>query len=192
MTPAPSQLLRAVLALGAAALASTALAVDYPTLKSGQWEMTTSATGAGSAPPRKSTICLDANTQKQMIEMGAGMQKEMCSKVDMRREGAKFVTDSECKLGNSIVRSHGEMTMQGDAAYRTETSATFDPPLGKDMKESKTVIEGRYLGACAAGMQPGDMITDSGQKINVKQMSAPRPPQQGQPKAPPPAPPKAQ
>jgi hypothetical protein len=152
--------------------------------------MTTSATGAGSAPPRKSSICLDANTQKQMIEMGAGMQKEMCTKVDMRRDGMKFITDSECKLGNSIVKSHGEMTMQGDSAYRTETSATFDPPLGKDMRESKTVIEGRYIGACKDGMQPGDMITDSGQKINVNQMSAPRPPQ-GAPPAPPKAPPKA-
>jgi hypothetical protein len=186
MTLSPTLLLRAALAVSAGALATASLAVDYPTLKSGQWEMTTSATGAGSAPPRKSTICLDANTQKQMIEMGAGMQKEMCTKVDMRRDGVKFITDSECKLGNSVVKSHGEMTMQGDAAYRTETSATFDPPIAKDMRESKTVIEGRYLGACKDGMQPGDMITDNGQKINVNQMQAPRtqPP-------PPPPPPKA-
>jgi hypothetical protein len=163
------------LAAATALMASApAAAVDYPTLKNGQWEMTTSAAEAG-APPRKSTICLDANTQKSMIDMGVGMQKEMCTRMDMRREGARFITDAECKLGTSVIKSHGVMTMTGDTAYRTETSATFDPPLAKDMKESKTVIEGRYLGPCRDGMQPGDMVTDTGQKINVNQLQQ-RPP----------------
>jgi hypothetical protein len=167
---------RLVSALGTGALAlalgSSANAVDYPTLKSGQWEMTTNGAGAPGAAggPRKSTICLDTATQKSMIEMGVGMQKEMCAKMDMRNEGAKFVTDAECRIGASVVKSHGVMTMTGDTAYRTETSATFDPPLGKDVRESKTVIEGRYTGPCRDGMKPGDMITDTGQKINVNQM----------------------
>ena len=153
----------------ALAAAAPAAAVDYPTLRNGQWEMTTGATGTGD-PPRKSTICLDASTQKSMIDIGVGMQKELCTRMDMRREGSKFITDAECKIGNSVIKSHGVMTMSGDTAYRTETSATFDPPLGKDMKESKTLIEGKYLGPCRDGLQPGDMITDTGQKINVNQM----------------------
>ena len=153
----------------AAAVAAPAAAVDFPTLKNGQWEMTTGASGPGGAP-RKSTICLDASTQKAMIDMGMGMQKEMCTRMDMRRDGAKFITDAECKIGNSVIKSHGVMTMTGDTAYRTETAATFDPPFAKDMKESKTVIEGKYLGPCRDGLQPGDMVTDTGQKINVNQM----------------------
>jgi hypothetical protein len=161
----------AALALAAAAPAA---AVDYPTLRNGQWEMTTGASGAGGTP-RKSTICLDASTQKAMIDMGVGMQKEMCARMDMRREGAKFITDAECKIGNSVIKSHGVMTMTGDTAYRTETAATFDPPFAKDMKEAKTVIEGKYLGPCRDGLQPGDMVTDTGQKINVNQMQQ-RPP----------------
>ena len=144
-------------------------AVDYPVLKNGQWEMTTGATGAG-APPQKSTICLDASTQKSMIDMGVGMQKEMCTRMDMRRDGAKFITDAECRIGNSVIKSHGVMTMIGDSAYRTETATTFDPPLGGDMRESKTVLEGKYVGPCRGGLQPGDMVTHTGQKINVNQM----------------------
>ena len=167
------------LAAAAAALALLAsvpaAAVDYPTLKNGLWEMTTSASGPG-APARKATICLDASTQKSMIDMGVGMQKEMCTRMDMRHEGARFITDAECKIGNSVIKSHGVMTMTGDTAYRTETSAAFDPPLANNMKESKTVIEGRYLGPCRDGMQPGDMVTETGQKFNVNQMP-PRPPQ---------------
>ena len=159
-------LVAAALALAAAAPAA---AVDYPTLKNGQWEMTTSAAGAG-AVPQKSTICLDAATQKSMIDMGVGMQKELCTRMDMRRDGANFITDAECKLGNSVVKSHGVMTMSGDTAYRTETAASFDPPLGKDMRESKTVIEGKYVGPCRDGLQPGDMVTGTGQRINVNQL----------------------
>ena len=169
MTPARTIGLGLVAVTAALAVAAPAAGVDYPTLKNGQWEMTTGASGPG-APPRKSTICLDASTQKSMIDMGAGMQKEMCTRMDMRRDGAKFITDAECKIGNSVIKSHGVMTMTGDTAYRTETSATFDPPLAKDMKESKTVIEGKYLGPCRDGLLPGDMVTDTGQKINVNQM----------------------
>ena len=169
MTPARTLTLGFAAVAVALAVAAPAATVDYPTLKNGQWDMTTSAAGAGAAP-QKSTICLDAATQQSMIDMGVGMQKEMCTRMDMRRDGAKFITDAECKLGNSIVRSHGVMTMSGDTAYRTETAATFDPPLGKDLRESKTVIEGKYAGPCRDGLQPGDMVTPTGQKINVNQM----------------------
>ena len=161
----------------ACAVAPAQAALEYPTLKAGQWEMTTTAGGTGAAPaaPRKATICLDANTQKALMDQGAGVQKELCSKMEMRRDGTRYITDAECRFGTSVVKSHGVMTMIGDTAYRTETQASFDPPLANNMRESKTVIEGKYVGACRDGMQPGDMVTDTGQKININQMQAPRP-----------------
>jgi hypothetical protein len=178
MTPS-----RTLAAVAAATLlqvaAATAGAADFPTLKAGQWEMTTTSSVAGSAP-RKTTICLDASTQKAMLDMSAGMQKEMCTRMDMRRDGDRFVTDAECRIGSSVVKSHGVMTMIGDSAYRTESSATFDPPFNKDLRETKTVIDGKYTGACAAGLKPGDVVTATGQKINLKDM-------QQRPPGPPPA-----
>jgi hypothetical protein len=42
--------------------------------------------------------------------------------------------------------------------------ATFDPPL-KGMKESSTIIDGKHVGACKPGQQPGDMTLPSGQTI---------------------------
>jgi len=169
MNPAPA-LAAALAAVALALMASPpAAAVDYPTLKSGQWDMTTTTGNAGDAP-RKSTICLDASTQKAMLDMGAGMQKEMCSRMEIRREGQKFITDAECKLGATLMKSHGVMTMIGDTAYRTESSATFDPPLVRDVRESRSVIEGKYVGACRDGLLPGDMVTPTGQKINLNQL----------------------
>ena len=166
VTPAAALLAAALAA--APALAAT----EFPTLKSGQWEMTTTSSQAP-ATPRRTMVCLDATTQRQMFDMSQGMQKEMCTKMDMRRDGSKYITDAECRLGESIVRTHGVMTMLSDTAYRTEASATFDPPINKDLKESKTTVEGKYLGACKDGMQPGDMLMPNGQKINLNKLPQP-------------------
>jgi hypothetical protein len=166
VTPAAA-LLAAVLA-APPALAAT----EFPTLKSGQWEMTTTSSAAP-ANTRKTMVCLDASTQKQMLDMSQGMQKEMCTKMTMRRDGAKYITDAECRLGDSVVRSHGVMTMLSDTAYRTEASATFDPPINQDLKESKTTVEGKFLGPCRDGMQPGDMLMPNGQKINLNKLPQP-------------------
>lgn len=168
----------------AALLAAPALAAsDFPTLKSGQWEMTTTSSNAP-ANPRKTVVCLDASTQKSLLDMSQGLQKEMCKKMDMRRDGTRYVTESECRIGESTIRSRGVMTMISDTAYRTEATATFDPPLAKDIRESKTVVDGKFVGACRDGLQPGDMLLPNGQKISLQQMQQL---QQGQPPSRPPA-----
>ncbi len=174
MTPSRTLAAACAAALALAAAPPAAGATELPTLKSGQWEMTTTSSAAGGAP-RKSTICLDASTQKAMLDMSAGMQKEMCTRMDIRREGERYVTDAECRLGASVVKSHAVMTMTGDTAYRTESTATFDPPFDNDLRETKTVIEGRHTGACRDGMRPGDMVTPSGEKINLNRLSPPPP-----------------
>lgn len=163
----------------ALALAATMIAVpafaatDLPTLKSGQWEMTTTSSAAP-VNARKTVVCLDASTQKAMLDMSQGMQKEMCTKMDIRRDGTRYITESECRIGESTVRSRGVMTMLSDTAYRTEASASFDPPLAKDMREAKTVIDGKFMGACRDGLQPGDMVLPNGQKFSLKQMQQSR------------------
>ena len=37
-------------------------------------------------------------------------------------------------------------------------------------RESTTVIEGRHVGACKPGQQPGDMILPGGQTVNIRQL----------------------
>lgn len=150
-----------------------ASADEYPTLKPGQWEMTTTTDRAG-AKPQTSTICFDAALQKDMVEMGNGMRREMCSKSDMKRVGTQYITDTECKLGNSVVKAHAVMTMKGDSSYRTEASATYDPPLMNDIRQSKTVVEAKFVGACRDGLVPGDIVTGAGQKLNIRQLQQER------------------
>jgi hypothetical protein len=154
-----------------------ALAADeYPSLKAGQWEMTTttSRAAASAAAPIKSTLCTDASVQKEMASMGAGMRREMCSKSDIRHEGNRYVTDSNCAMGDTKITSHSVMTMQGDTAYKTEVHASYDPPF-MGMKESATTVEGKFVGPCRDGLQPGDFVTATGQKINMKNIADRKP-----------------
>jgi len=142
-------------------------AQDYPTLKAGQWEMTTSTPKAKDAADVKAKVCLDNSVQQQMVGIGTGMRREMCSKWDLKRDGARYVTDSECKLGESKLTSRAVLTMQGDTGYKTEITAAYDPPF-MGMKDSRTTIEGKYTGPCRDGLQPGDLVTAEGHKINIK------------------------
>jgi hypothetical protein len=162
----------AVLAL-AALVAAAAHADEYPVLKPGQWEMTTTTDRPG-AKPQSSTICFDAALQKEMIDMGSGLRRELCSKSTLRRVGAQFVNDAECKLGNSVVRTHAVMTMKGDSAYRTEAETSYDPPLFNDLARAKTVVEAKHVGACRDGLVPGDIVT-AGQKVNLRELQNDRP-----------------
>lgn len=157
-----------------ATLGLPALAADeFPKLKSGQWEMQMIDTKG--APPTKTTMCTDDAVQKELIAMGTGMQKEMCSKNDVRREGSRVISTSECKIGESTIITKAVMTFTGDAAYRTEIDSTYSPPF-MGLKNQKTTMEGKHVGACRDGLVPGDMILPGGQKMNLKNIGSPRKP----------------
>ena len=164
--------------------APVALAQDFPKLKPGQWEMTTSNSHGADAKPNKMTMCTDEAVQKQMMDMGKGMGRELCSKLDVRNEGGKYIGDSVCQVGPSTMTSHSVMTVQGDTAYKTVVSATYDPPM-MGMKDANTTIEGKHTGACRDGLVPGDIVTADGRKFNIKSYanlpSAPPPPKAKQP-----------
>jgi hypothetical protein len=141
-------------------------AQDYPKLKSGLWEMSNSSARQANQVTR-TTLCLDSSIQQDMIKMSSGMMAGMCSKSELKATGGKYVGEAVCNIGGSTMKSKSVMTLTGDTAYRTEAHATFDPPLG-GQAVTDTVIEGRYIGACKPGQQPGDMTMPTGQTINIR------------------------
>jgi hypothetical protein len=160
---------RATLLVIALVVALPAAAQEYPKLKPGQWDVTTTSNRNGTAAPSKITLCTDEAVQKQMMDMGKGMGKEMCSKFDMRRDGAKFIGESVCQMGQTKMTSHSVMTVQGDSSYKTVVNSTYDPPM-MGMKDTTTTVEGKNVGACRDGMKPGDVVTATGQKFNMTTM----------------------
>lgn len=164
----PHRVVTLPLALAAAAALSPlpASAQDFPKLRPGLWEMSTSS---NKAPGIKttSTLCLDASLQKDMVRMSSGMMAGMCSKSELKAVGNTFVGEAVCNLGGSTMKSRSVMTLKGDTSYRTEAHATFDPPFsGQTVND--TIIEGRHLGACKPGQQPGDLTMPTGQTINIR------------------------
>ena len=143
-----------------------AAAQEYPKLRPGLWEMTNTI-NRRPGETMKSTICLDASVQQDMIRMSAGMMAGMCSKSEMKASGNKYAGEAVCNIGGSTMKSKSVMTMTGASGFRTEAHATFDPPFA-GLAESDTVVEGRHVGACKPGQQPGDMTMPTGQTINIR------------------------
>ena len=116
--------------------------------------------------PRKAQMCIDRKSADALNEMGTGMTKKMCSKNDVRREGAAVVSDSVCTFGASTITTHSVITGNLDSAYKVDTRSTYDPPMN-GMTEGSAVIQARWVGPCRPDQKPGDMILPNGMKINV-------------------------
>ena len=114
-------------------------------------------------------MCLDESVQREMYRVSTGMASGMCSKHDIKITGNKVTTVANCDLGITKMRSQATMTLSGNTSYHTEARATFDPPLN-GAKEQSTVIDGKHVGACKPGQQPGDMTLPGGQTVNVRNL----------------------
>lgn len=158
-----------LIGLALLAAASAAGAQDFPKLKPGLWEVTTTSNRREGAAPRPTSMCLDDSVQQDMYRMSTGMMAGMCSKHDIKVAGGKVTSEAICDLGGTKMQSRAVMTLTGNTAYRTEAHATFDPPM-MGTRESTTVIEGKHVGACKPGQKPGDMILPGGQTMNMRQM----------------------
>jgi hypothetical protein len=160
------------LTLGSFAVAAAATgAQEFPKLKPGLWSQSTTTTAAGrpKQPPQVSTLCLDESTQQYIYRMSMGMAAGLCSKHDLKVANNKVTIEAVCDLGVTRVQTTTVTTMTGDTAYRTEAHAVFDPPLKGTPRDSVTIVDGKHIGACKEGQQPGDMTLPNGQQVNIRQ-----------------------
>jgi hypothetical protein len=159
--------IRVAIGIALLAVASTTPAQEFPKLKPGLWEVNMT-TGKREAP-RLTTMCLDDSVQREMYTVSTGMMAGMCSKHEIKVAGNKVTTIANCDLGITKMQSQAMMTLSGNTSYHTEARATFDPPLN-GAKESTSIIDGKHVGACKPGQQPGDMTLPGGQTVNVRQL----------------------
>jgi hypothetical protein len=163
----------ALLCILLCAVAAPASAQDYPKLKAGLWEVSSrTSTQTKDDPPARSTMCLDDATSREMYRASQGMMAGMCTRFEVKHVGNRYISEAECKLGESKMVARSTMTLSGDASYRIEGSSTYDPPF-MGMKEATTTVEARHAGACKPGQKPGDITTAAGQTINIRQLQPP-------------------
>lgn len=159
--------------------ASPALALDLPPRKAGLWELKMEFEGRN-LPAQVMRQCVDPETDKLMNMNFAGSNEQACSKQEMSRNGNSITIDSVCKFGEATTTSHAVMTGSFDSAYSVRVSSTRSggPPLPGMAPGAEThmAIAAKWLGPCAAGQKPGDVIMANGMTINVLDLQKMRQP----------------
>lgn len=167
-----------IASLAAVGVAGAVLAADAPHRKPGLWEMTSHSTTSKRGDISR-RICLDRASEQLLNEQAAMTGEAACSKVETHMSGNQFVARAVCNLGGMKMTSEAITTFTGDTASITKVHTVFDPPLaGKSQSDSEE--EAKWLGACPADMQPGDMILTTGgthpheMRTSLRQMFKPQ------------------
>jgi hypothetical protein len=172
----PLAVMAAVMAavLAAAIVAAApAFALDMPVRKAGLWELKMEF-GGRDLPAQVMRQCTDAAADKMMNLNFGGSNEQACSKQDVKNAGGTITIDSVCKFGPATTTSHAVVTGSFDSAYTVEVTSTSQggPPLPGQTPgaTSRMSIAAKWLGPCAAGQKPGDVIMSNGMKMNVLDM----------------------
>jgi len=153
--------------------AAPALALDMPARKPGLWELKMNFEGRN-LPATAMKHCIDAATDKLMNSSFGGSAQEACSKQDMTKSGNTITVDSVCKFSEATTTSHAVVTGSFDSAYKVDVTSTREGgrPMPGQTPGAAThmTIDAKWLGPCAAGQRPGDIIMANGMTMNVLDM----------------------
>jgi hypothetical protein len=177
--------MRQVLLYGSAAcflmIAHEASAVDLPIRKPGLWEMKVAGSRVviawrgqrdidRSKLPSLSEMtilhCTDESTDKEMHSDAWLMRGGACSRQDVQKTPAGYVTDSVCDVGGVSVASHSEITGDLNSAY-TVKSTSHSEGHAPNVRDSTTTVEAKWLGDCKSDQKSGDIEIPGAFKINV-------------------------
>jgi hypothetical protein len=163
-------------------LAAPASALDMPTRKAGLWAITMEFQGR-SMPVQTMKQCTDASSDKLMTTNFGGAAERDCSKQDVKNSGGTITIDSVCKYGGATSTSHAVVTGDFNSAYTVDITSTREGgqpiPGTTPGRETHISLSAKWVGPCAAGQKPGDIVMGNGMTINVldmqKRMAPPKP-----------------
>lgn len=154
--------------------AGTALAAEPPPLKEGLWSIHNRDVEMPGDHKADfiSTLCRSHESDHRTQDNAKNTKD--CTMVKEELRGNEYTTESRCMIGGSVVESHSTTRFLGDATH-TEVHVTYTPAL-KGVTHSTMIQDQRYLGACPAGAEPGDLMLPNGtvQHLNRTQSPAPQ------------------
>ena len=157
---------RALCVLGTALsvlFAVPATAGDAASRKPGLWEVKTSIDDRGRAVTVQQ--CIDASTD-QMLQSSAGpFSAPVCSARQVKTSEGGMTIDTQCAFNGKPASAHAVVSGSLDSAYTMTVTAE-----GEDLPATKMTMDAKWLGACAAGQQPGDVIMAGGVKVNIPEL----------------------
>lgn len=135
---------------------------DMPPVKEGLWKIHSVDTTPGQ-PRTESTISLCRNhAYDQHVRDVAQKTLSTCSTLSDVKLGSKRSFTISCKISGSTITTKSVLTSTGDNYYRSESESTYSPPL-YGQSHLNSVNEQTYVGACPAGMAPGDRMLANGE-----------------------------
>jgi len=141
-------------------------ALDAPPMKEGYWsihQVTTTSPGNKKTESARS-ICR-SHEYDQYVRENAKKQSP-CKTVTESNSGGAWISETECDMAGTVVKSKSVTTKSGENAAHTEVHATYTPAM-HGMAEMTMVMDQKYMGACPAGVVPGDMVQPDGTKVNT-------------------------
>ena len=138
-------------------------AAELPARKPRQWEVKTTIDGHGRAVTVQQ--CIDAATD-QMLQSSAGpFSAPACPEREVTKSGDGIKIESRCSFNGKAASAHTVITGSFDSAYTMTVTSE-----GADLPAMTMTSEGKWLGACAAGQQPGDVVMSNGVKVNIPEL----------------------
>lgn len=156
-------ILSATVAFGLSFQAAVALADELPSRKPGLWEVKTSIGDNG----RSLTVqqCVDAATDQRLQSSAGPFSAELCQSREVKKSEGATTIDSHCTVGGKEGTAHAVVSGSFDSAYTMTVTSE-----GGGLPPVKMTIEGKWLGACAAGQEPGDVTMPNGAKVNIPEL----------------------
>lgn len=140
-------------------------AVEVPSMKEGLWSIhtVTISSPSGQKTEMNRSICR-SHAYDEAAQKKAKALEASCKMNVLNGSGSKYISESECTVGGTTIHTKRTTTLTGDAESRSEETATYSPAMEGRTGATMT-MEQKYVGACPAGMAPGEMMDADGKII---------------------------
>ncbi len=142
-------------------------AEEMPVRKAGLWEL--KMVRAGSPMPEMTMQhCTDPTTDKDMTNSVSPMAKQICSRQDVQKTAAGYVSDSVCGVAGAQMTTHSEITGDFNSAYTVKTTSHSEGGPPGMPRDASSTIEAKWLGPCKPDQKAGDIVMPGGFKLNIR------------------------
>ncbi len=88
-----------------------------------------------------------------------------CMVLSEKSTATTYAIEWDCSAGGIRIHTKSNSTFSGDSAIHTESDTTNTPAL-MGVASKTAITDEKYLGACPAGAQPGDITMPDGTRTN--------------------------
>ena len=129
---------------------------------------------------RQSRRCVGVMT----YNFGGSAERD-CPKRDISTSGGVITIDSVCNFNGATSTSHAVVSGDFNSAYTVEVTSKREGgrpiPGVAPGGEMHMMIAAKYVGPCAAGQRPGDIVMSNGMTMNVLDLQKGIPPRGAMP-----------